>query len=90
MGMKNKQFAKEIAERRMRMIAPLVGVLSSPEEYYEKRREISVMYEIECVTGSPPRVRGEARRSAGAPAIWRITPACAGRSVSYMVQSRAE
>ena len=46
MGMKDKQLAKEIAERRMGMIAPLVGVLSSPEEYYEKRREISVMYEV--------------------------------------------
>ena len=34
----------------MRMIAPLVGVLSSPEEYYEKRREISVMYEISTRT----------------------------------------
>ena len=46
MGMKDKQLAKEIAERRIGMIAPLVGVLSSPEEYYEKRREISVMYEV--------------------------------------------
>ncbi|MBR2088010.1 MAG: helix-turn-helix domain-containing protein, partial [Oscillospiraceae bacterium] len=50
MGMKDKQLAKEIAERRMSMIAPLVGVLSSPEEYYEKRREISVMYEISTRT----------------------------------------
>lgn len=50
MGMKDKQLAKEIAERRMRMIAPLVGVLSSPEEYYEKHREISVMYEISTRT----------------------------------------
>ena len=50
MGMKNKQLAKEIAERRMGMIAPLVGVLSSQEEYYEKRREISVMYEISTRT----------------------------------------
>ena len=50
MGMKDKQLAKEIAERRMGMIAPLVGVLSSPEEYYEKRREISVMYEVSTRT----------------------------------------
>ena len=50
MGMKDKQLAKEIAERCMRMIAQLVGVLSSPEEYYEKRREISVMYEISTRT----------------------------------------
>ncbi len=34
MGMKDKKLAKEIAERRMIMIAPLVGVLSSQEESY--------------------------------------------------------
>ena len=50
MGMKNKQLAKEIAERRMGMIAPPVGVLSSPEEYYEKRREISIAYEVSTRT----------------------------------------
>lgn len=50
MGMKDKQLAKEIAERRMNMIAPLVGVLSSPEEYYEKRREISAAYEVSTRT----------------------------------------
>ena len=50
MGMKDKQLAKEIAERRMGMIAPLVGVLTSQEEYYEKRREISVMYEVSTRT----------------------------------------
>ncbi|MBP0973602.1 MAG: hypothetical protein J5851_06830 [Oscillospiraceae bacterium] len=50
MGMKDKQLAKEIAERRMGMIAPLIGVLSSLEEYYEKRREISVMYEVSTRT----------------------------------------
>ena len=44
MGMKDKKLAKEIAERRMIMIAPLVGVLSSQEEYYCKRREISETY----------------------------------------------
>ena len=41
MGMKDKKLAKEIAERCMILIAALIGVLSSPEEYYEKRREIS-------------------------------------------------
>lgn len=41
MGMKDKQLAKEIAERRMIMIAPLIGALLSVEEYYRKRREIS-------------------------------------------------
>lgn len=50
MGMKNKQLAKEIAERRMSMIAPLVGALSSQEEYYEKRREISAAYEVSTRT----------------------------------------
>ena len=50
MGMKDKQLAKEIAERRMSMIAPLVGALSSQEEYYEKRREISAAYEVSTRT----------------------------------------
>lgn len=36
MGMKDKQLAKEIAERRMIMIAPLIGALLSVEEYYRK------------------------------------------------------
>lgn len=31
----NLTVAKEIAERRMSMIAPLVSILSSPEEYYK-------------------------------------------------------
>lgn len=46
MGMKDKKLAKEIAERRMIMIAPLVGVLSSQEEYYCKRREIAETYDV--------------------------------------------
>ena len=50
MGMKDKQLAKEIAERRMGMIAPLIGALSSQEEYYEKRREISAAYEVSTRT----------------------------------------
>ena len=50
MGMKNKQMAKEIAERRMGMIASLIGALSSQEEYYEKRREISIAYEVSTRT----------------------------------------
>lgn len=50
MGMKDKQLAKEIAERRMGMIAPLVGALSSPEDYYEKRRDISESYEVSTRT----------------------------------------
>ena len=36
MGMKDQKAAKEIAERRMMMIAPLIGALSSQEEYYAK------------------------------------------------------
>jgi len=45
MGMKDQKAAKEIAERRMMMIAPLIGALSSQEEYYAKRREISAEYQ---------------------------------------------
>ena len=50
MGMKDKQLAKEIAERRMIMIAPLIGALLSVEEYYRKRREISEMYDVSTRT----------------------------------------
>jgi len=50
MGVKDKKLAKEIAERRMIMIAPLVGVLSSQEEYYCKRREISETYDVSTRT----------------------------------------
>ena len=50
MGMKDKKLAKEIAERRMIMIAPLVGVLSSQEEYYCKRREIAKTYDVSTRT----------------------------------------
>ena len=50
MGMKDKKLAKEIAERRMIMIAPLVGVLSSQEEYYCKRREIAETYDVSTRT----------------------------------------
>ena len=50
MGMKDKQLAKEIAERRMIMIAPLIGALLSVEEYYRKRREISETYDVSTRT----------------------------------------
>lgn len=50
MGMKDKKLAKEIAERRMIMIAPLVGVLSSQEEYYCKRCEIAETYDVSTRT----------------------------------------
>ena len=50
MGMKDQKAAKEIAERRMMMIAPLIGALSSQEEYYAKRREISAEYEVSTRT----------------------------------------
>ena len=46
MGMKNKQLAKEIAERRMGMIAPLIGALSSQEEYYAKC--LCINYSVGC------------------------------------------
>jgi len=50
MGMKDKQLAKKIAERRMIMIAPLIGALLSVEEYYRKRREISETYDVSTRT----------------------------------------
>lgn len=45
MGMKDKKLAREIAEQRMIMIAPLLGLPLLSEIYYEKRREISVNFE---------------------------------------------
>ena len=50
MGMKDKKLAKEIAEQRMIMIAPLIGAPLSTEEYYEKRRDISDEYKVSIRT----------------------------------------
>ena len=37
MDMKNQKQAKEIAEQRMFIIAPLLDCTLSPDEYYKKR-----------------------------------------------------
>ena len=50
MGMKDQKLAKEIAERRMSMIAPLLDAALPLEDYYEKRREISAAYEVSTRT----------------------------------------
>lgn len=50
MGMKDKKLAKEIAEQRMIMIAPLLSVPLLSESYYEKRREISESCEVSTRT----------------------------------------
>ena len=50
MGMKDQKLAKEIAERRMIMIAPLLDAALPLEDYYEKRREISAAYEVSTRT----------------------------------------
>ena len=50
MGMKDKKMAKEIAERRMIMIAPLLSIPLLSVEYYEKRREISESSEVSTRT----------------------------------------
>lgn len=50
MGMKDQKMAKEIAERRMIMIAPLLDAALPLEDYYEKRREISAAYEVSTRT----------------------------------------
>ena len=39
--------------------------------------------------GSPPRVRGKARATSSPPYIYRITPACAGKSISPIHRSQA-
>ncbi len=50
MGMKDKKLAREIAEQRMIMIAPLLGLPLLSEIYYEKRREISENFELSTRT----------------------------------------
>ena len=50
MAMKNRKLAKEIAERRVIMIAPLLDAALTPEEYYEKRRELAASYEVSVRT----------------------------------------
>ena len=50
MGMKDKKLAREIAEQRMVMIAPLLGLPLLSESYYEKRREISKECEVSART----------------------------------------
>ena len=50
MGMKDKKLAREIAEQRMVMIAPLLSLPLLSESYYEKRREISEDLEVSTRT----------------------------------------
>jgi transposase InsO family protein len=50
MGMKNQKLAKEIAEQRVIMIAPMLDATLSQEEYYEKRREIASAFEVSTRT----------------------------------------
>ena len=50
MGMKDKKLAREIAEQRMIMIAPLLGLPLLSEIYYDKRREISENCELSTRT----------------------------------------
>lgn len=50
MGMKDKKLAREIAEQRMVMIAPLLSLPLLSESYYEKRREISEECEVSART----------------------------------------
>jgi hypothetical protein len=50
MGMKDKKLAREIAEQRMVMIAPLLSLPLLSESYYDKRREISEECEVSART----------------------------------------
>ena len=50
MGMKNQKLAKEIAEQRVIMIAPMLDATLSQKEYYEKRREIASAFEVSTRT----------------------------------------
>lgn len=50
MGMKDQKAAKEIAERRMIIIAPLLSLPMMSDDYYQKRREISEANEISIRT----------------------------------------
>jgi transposase InsO family protein len=46
MDMKDQKLAKEIAENRLIMIAPLLDKTLAPEEFYVKRRNVCDEYEI--------------------------------------------
>ena len=46
MDMKNQKLAKEIAEQRLMMIAPLLDGTLNPEEYYKKRIEVAESNEV--------------------------------------------
>lgn len=46
MDMKNQKLAKEIAEQRVIMIAPLLDTTLSQDEYYDKRRELADTFEV--------------------------------------------
>lgn len=50
MGMKDQKAAKEIAERRMIIIAPLLSLPMMSDDYYQKRRGISEANEISIRT----------------------------------------
>ena len=50
MGMKDQKLAKEIAEQRIIMIAPMLDVSMSAEDFYEKRRQISESYDVSTRT----------------------------------------
>lgn len=50
MDMKNQKLAKEIAEQRVIMIAPLLDQTLAQQAYYEKRSEIATSYEVSIRT----------------------------------------
>lgn len=50
MDMKNQKLAKEIAEQRVIMIAPLLDTTLSQDEYYDKRRELADTFEVSTRT----------------------------------------
>ena len=50
MGMKDQKLAKEIAEQRLIMIAPMLDVSMSADDFYEKRRQISESYYVSTRT----------------------------------------
>ena len=50
MDMKNQKLAKEIAEQRVIMIAPLLDTTLSQDEYYDKRRELADTFKVSTRT----------------------------------------